>query len=108
MDAAAITASTVAHGARKPSGRGVRTSEVITPNESCTLSTPCAVREKSKGFKAMEPTVMSSAKLATFDTDAMNAAAGAGAPSYVSGAHRWNGTAATLNPSPAPTRSHGR
>ena len=45
--------------------------------------------------------VMSSAKLATFETDAMNAAAGAGAPSYVSGAQRWNGTAATLKPSPA-------
>src|SRR4051794_22018373 len=39
-------------------------------------------------------------KLATLDDDATNAAAGVGAPSYASGAHKWNGTAATLNPKP--------
>src|SRR5258706_16159662 len=39
-------------------------------------------------------------KLATFEPEAMNAALGVGAPSYASGAHKWKGTAATLNPKP--------
>ena len=30
----------------------------------------------------------------------MNAVTGVGAPWYTSGVHTWNGTAATLNPSP--------
>src|SRR5438093_1570719 len=37
-------------------------------------------------------------KLATFDPVAMNAVTGVGAPSYASGAHKWNGTTATLKP----------
>src|SRR5258705_13511455 len=37
---------------------------------------------------------------ATFTADAMNATTGVGAPSYTSGVHEWNGTAATLNPKP--------
>src|ERR1039458_3506264 len=39
-------------------------------------------------------------KLATLEADAMNAALGAGAPWYTSGAQKWNGAAATLKPRP--------
>ena len=38
---------------------------------------------------------------AAFDAVARNAATGTGAPSYVSGAQNWNGTALTLNANPA-------
>src|SRR5439155_20949739 len=41
------------------------------------------------------------AKPAAFDAVARNAATGTGAPSYVSGAQNWNGTALTLNANPA-------
>ena len=39
-------------------------------------------------------------KLATLELEAMNAALGAGAPWYTSGAQKWNGNAATLKPKP--------
>src|SRR6266550_5378212 len=38
---------------------------------------------------------------AAFDPTDRNAVTGVGAPSYTSGAHMWNGTAAILNPTPA-------
>ena len=38
---------------------------------------------------------------AAFDPTEMNAVIGVGAPSYTSGAHAWNGTAAILKPIPA-------
>src|SRR5205085_6409154 len=37
-----------------------------------------------------------------------NAVIGVGAPSYTSGAHMWNGTAAILKPTPATTRITAR
>ena len=40
------------------------------------------------------------AKAATLVQAAMNAVTGVGAPSYASGAHMWNGTAATLKAKP--------
>src|SRR6476469_1560234 len=40
---------------------------------------------------------------AAFDPTDRNAVTGVGAPSYTSGAHMWNGTAAILNPMPAAT-----
>ncbi len=43
---------------------------------------------------------MSATKLASFEPVAIHAVTGAGAPSYASGAHWWNGTAATLKPKP--------
>src|SRR5947207_616715 len=50
---------------------------------------------------------------AAFDPTDRNAVMGVGAPSYTSGAHMWNGTAAILKPMPATTsttasRSMGR
>src|SRR5215510_12376533 len=36
---------------------------------------------------------------------AMNAVTGVGAPSYASGAHMWNGTAATLKPNATTSRN---
>ena len=41
---------------------------------------------------------------AALDPTDRNAVTGVGAPSYTSGAHMWNGTAAILNPMPAPMR----
>ena len=43
------------------------------------------------------------AKPAALDATARNAATGTGAPSYVSGAQNWNGTAETLNANPTTT-----
>ena len=50
------------------------------------------------------------AKAAALTAEAMNAVTGVGEPWYTSGVQTWNGTAATLNPSPTinrpmPTRS---
>ena len=42
---------------------------------------------------------------AAFDPTERNAVTGVGAPSYTSGAHMWNGTAAILKPMPAATRT---
>ena len=41
---------------------------------------------------------------AAFEPTERNAVIGVGAPSYTSGAHMWNGTAAILKPTPATTR----
>src|SRR5262245_37109585 len=43
---------------------------------------------------------------AAFTPTAMNPVTGVGAPSYTSGAHMWNGTAATLNPNPTTTNTN--
>ena len=54
----------------------------------------------------MKPTYMSCsspANPAALDATARNAATGTGAPSYVSGAQNWNGTAETLNANPMTT-----
>jgi len=47
---------------------------------------------------------ISIAKDAAFEPTERNAVTGVGAPSYTSGAHMWNGTAAILKPTPATTR----
>src|SRR5207253_5862576 len=44
------------------------------------------------------------AKDAAFEPTDRKAVTGVGAPSYTSGAHMWNGTAAILKPTPATTR----
>src|ERR671911_2313296 len=51
--------------------------------------------------KATNISWRSPAKPAALDAVARNAATGTGAPSYVSGAQNWNGTALTLNANPA-------
>ena len=53
-----------------------------------------------QGSSACRNTFISATKLASFEPVAIQAVTGAGAPSYASGAHWWNGTAATLNPKP--------
>src|SRR5947199_512407 len=45
---------------------------------------------------------------AALDPTERNAVMGVGAPSYTSGAHMWNGTAAILNPTPATMRMTAR
>src|SRR5262245_54189175 len=64
------------------------------------------------GASATTAARTTAAKAAALTTVAMNAVTDVGAPSYTSGVHRWNGTAATLNPSPtksiaAPPSSNG-
>ena len=44
-------------------------------------------------------------KPATFTPEAIQATLGLGAPWYTSGAQKWNGTAATLNPKPTRRRA---
>ena len=48
---------------------------------------------------------ISATKPAAFDATDRNAVTGVGAPSYVSGAHVWNGTAETLNAKPTMTNT---
>ena len=47
---------------------------------------------------------MRATKPAVFEATDRNAVTGVGAPSYVSGAHWWNGTAETLNAKPTMMR----
>ena len=53
----------------------------------------------------MKMTAMRATKPAAFAETDRNAVTGVGAPSYVSGAHVWNGTADTLKPKPATTNT---
>src|SRR5437763_1266496 len=55
------------------------------------------------GANATNMSWRSPANPAALDATDRNAATGTGAPSYVSGAQNWNGTAETLNPNPATT-----
>src|SRR5208282_1751091 len=55
------------------------------------------------GQKAVQKMRSRSAKLAAFEATLIEAVIGVGAPSYTSGAHMWNGTAAILKKSPAET-----
>src|SRR5512142_2447408 len=69
------------------------------------------VRSADSDGKASANTRSSAANPAIFAPAAMNAVTAEGAPWYTSGVHMWNGTAATLNPSPtmmsaAPTVSN--
>src|SRR5579862_2803346 len=68
---------------------------------SCRQSSPIAGSPSRKMR-------ISIANDAAFDPTDRNAVTGVGAPSYTSGAHMWNGTAAILNPTPATTRITAR
>src|SRR5205814_2280010 len=67
---------------------------------------PSVRPERHRGV-AEPPTRMrtSVAKAATLTAAAMKPVTGAGAPSYTSGTHMWNGTAATLNANPEARRA---
>src|SRR4029453_19163711 len=67
-----------------------------TQNRSCQLW----LIEGSPSWKIRS----SIANDAAFDPTDRNAVTGVGAPSYTSGAHMWNGTAAILNPTQATPR----
>src|SRR5439155_4233752 len=54
----------------------------------------------ASGLNAVSNTRMSAANAATFVAADMKAVTAVGAPWYASGAHMWNGTAATLNANP--------
>src|SRR3954451_18044060 len=49
--------------------------------------------------------LISATKPPAFDPTDRNAVTGVGAPSYVSGAQKWNGTALTLNANPTSDRN---
>ena len=53
------------------------------------------------GMRASPKSLRTSANAAALEPTARYAVMGMGAPSYASGAHMWNGTAATLKPRPA-------
>src|SRR5438552_588545 len=61
--------------------------------------------EPSNPANPTKSTFSKTKKLATFEPVAIKAVTGVGAPSYASGAHKWNGTTATLNPNPTMVNS---
>src|SRR5438477_4723840 len=71
-----------------------------TQNSGCQTSLP-------EG-KATKTRVSSATKPAAFDATDKNAVIGVGAPSYVSGAHVWNGSADTLNANPTTQKTMPR
>src|SRR5438105_959613 len=65
--------------------------------ESTTMN---GVQSHWSGLNAVSNTRIRAANAATFVAADMNAVTAVGAPWYASGAHMWNGTAATLNANP--------
>src|SRR5216683_4854588 len=68
-----------------------------TQNKGCQTSLLKGNATKSSVSRATNP--------AAFDATDRKAVTGVGAPSYVSGAHVWNGTADTLNAKPTTTNT---
>src|SRR5436190_23444089 len=68
-----------------------------TQKRGCQMSIPSG--------KATNTSVINATKPAALDATDRNAVIGVGAPSYVSGAHWWNGTADTLKPKPTMTNT---
>src|SRR6188474_3224974 len=62
-------------------------------------------QKSATGANAMNISWSSPANPAALDGTDRNAATGMGAPSYVSGAQKWNGTLDTLKANPATTRT---
>src|SRR5437763_16848215 len=62
------------------------------------------VQSHDSGWNATSNTRMNAANAATLVAADMYAVMGVGAPWYASGAHMWNGTAATLNENPTASR----
>src|SRR5262245_52232230 len=74
-----------------------------------TASTQNNIRQSTLNPGSPSRKIRSSiANDADFDPTDRNAVTGVGAPSYTSGAHMWNGTAAILKPTPATTRITAR
>src|SRR4051812_14314988 len=72
-------------------------SAAITHMNGRYTSVACGKARYTSRIKATKP--------AAFDATLRNAVTGVGAPSYVSGAHVWNGTALTLNAKPTITKT---
>src|SRR5438309_11377328 len=62
------------------------------------------VQSQASGLNAVSNTRIRAAKAATFVAADMKAVTAVGAPWYASGAHMWNGTAATLKANPTARR----
>jgi hypothetical protein len=69
------------------------------------MLTPIEIRIDGSPSTKMRSSIAKDAALEPTDR---NPVIGVGAPSYTSGAHMWNGTAAILNPMPATTRMTAR
>ena len=72
---------------------------VIAAPMASTFAQPVTSNSSTGLANALPSTRMMAAKAAAFTPAAMKPVTGVGAPSYASGAHMWNGTAATLNAS---------
>src|SRR6187402_1139435 len=71
----------------------------VIESAASTHSTGC--HESLDGKNPKRTIVSSATKPPAFDDTDRNAVTGVGAPSYVSGAQKWNGTALILNANPA-------
>src|SRR6267378_5615850 len=83
-------------------GMASRLPTSIVSAASHTRSPPQSTRMRSPDPPPNPETriLTSTANAAAFTPAAMKPVTGAGAPSYTSGTHMWNGTAATLNANP--------
>src|SRR6266498_3087502 len=77
------------------------TLEYASSRIACTAK--IGAQKSAFGRNATNISWRSPANPAAFDGTDRNAATGIGAPSYVSGAQKWNGTLDTLNANPATT-----
>src|SRR5262245_21997043 len=86
------------------------TFDCATPTTVPTIIVAAAITQITEphvprsGSNADRNTRTKAAKGAAFTPVDMKPVTAGGAPSYASGVHMWNGTAATLNPKPTMTR----
>src|SRR2546421_4045609 len=78
---------------------------VSAASQTTSFCQPCGPRAAHGSPNPPTRMRTSVANAATFTAAAMNPVTGAGAPSYTSGTHMWNGTAATLKAKPAARRA---
>src|SRR3954468_13063618 len=78
---------------------------VIAAITTIGLAQPSAPNGMTSPPSATPNTRIIAATAAALTAAAMNAVTGVGAPSYASGAHMWNGTAATLKPNATTSRN---
>jgi hypothetical protein len=72
----------------------VRKASIEKPLSRASPGMPCPSTRNTRTIAA---------KAAAFTAALIIAVTGVGAPSYTSGVHMWNGTAAILKPNPTPT-----
>src|SRR5512140_3310146 len=83
-----------------------RVSRLPTVIVTAEMTARIAVQEEAKSGNATKNKRINTAKPAAFEAVDKNPETGVGAPSYTSGAQKWNGTMETLKP--IPTRMRAR